>query len=360
MIRLLYLLFLAGCTFLVSIRGGTIPYLLFYFALFLPATALFYTFYVYVRFRIVQEVSRVVVKAAEVPYRLILANEDPIPFLNIRLHYFEDMVTLVYGEEAEALICLLPHQKKQVDIKMYCKYRGTYSVGVKSVSVTDFLGLFTITYPMNSQIRLTAKPRLLSMDQLLLSLSIQDQKAEAFPLMRSQELAGLELRSYQAGDPLKYVHWKNSAKTGNLLVRKTIPEELVETIVFPDLSPQTEFSDNFLQIQDNIIEATLALLHDYDTKNIPVRVVGMTSRLFDYTIDSPAAFDRFYELCAELPFEAPLTPEAILSDFLRHALTPPVMILVTARASDTLLAYIQDKKRLGCEIHLIETGEPPL
>lgn len=64
----------------------------------------------------------------DVPYRLILANEDFIPFTGIR-----------------------------VDTRMYCKYRGTYPVGVKSVSVTDFLGLFTITYPMKSQIRLTAK-----------------------------------------------------------------------------------------------------------------------------------------------------------------------------------------------------------
>ena len=58
--RLLYLLFLAGATALVSLRGGNISYLLFYFALALPILAFLYSLYVFYRFKIVQEVSRVV------------------------------------------------------------------------------------------------------------------------------------------------------------------------------------------------------------------------------------------------------------------------------------------------------------
>lgn len=68
--------------------------------------------------------------------------------------------------EDTGVISLLPHEEIRVDTKMYCKYRGTYPVGVKSVEITDFLGLFTIPYPMMSQIRLTARPRIIPMEQL--------------------------------------------------------------------------------------------------------------------------------------------------------------------------------------------------
>lgn len=172
--KLIYLLFLIGSTILVSFRGGNISYLLFYFALLLPVLAFLYSLYVFNRFKIVQEVSRVVVKAQEVPYRLLLANEDILPFTHIRLHFFSDMVRM--KPEDTGVISLLPHEEIRVDTKMYCKYRGTYPVGVKSVEITDFLGLFTIPYPMMSQIRLTARPRIIPMEQLKIVLQEQDPK----------------------------------------------------------------------------------------------------------------------------------------------------------------------------------------
>ena len=114
--RLLYLLFLAGATALVSLRGGNISYLLFYFALALPILAFLYSLYVFYRFKIVQEVSRVVVKAQEVPYRLLLANEDILPFTHIRLHFFDSMVSMKPSDPG--VISLAPHEEIRVDTQM--------------------------------------------------------------------------------------------------------------------------------------------------------------------------------------------------------------------------------------------------
>lgn len=36
---------------------------------------------------------------------------------------------------------------------------------------------------------------------------------------------------------MKYIHWKNSARAGELLVRKQMPEELFDTILIMDLAP---------------------------------------------------------------------------------------------------------------------------
>ena len=76
------------------------------------------------------------------------------------------------------------------------------------MEVTDFLGLFTIPYPLMSQIRLTARPRIIPMEQLRVVLQEQDPKNTLFPVSRLQELPDFELRSYLPGDPIKYIHWK--------------------------------------------------------------------------------------------------------------------------------------------------------
>lgn len=354
--KIIYFIFLIGSIVLASFRGGNIPYMLFYFALLIPVLALTYSIYVYFRFKIVQEVSRTVVKAKEVPYRLILANEDFIPFTDITLHYFSDMVKIEESKDINNL-CLLPHQILRVDTKMYCKYRGTYPVGVKSVSVTDFLGLFTITYPMTTQVRLTAMPRILPLELLMADLQKKDPKNTLFSVSKLQELPDYEARPYRPGDQLKYIHWKNSAKTGELLVRKQMPEELFETVIIMDLSPIPGDIDVRLQTEDNIIESVIAFVHDYYLKQIPVRVVYMEDdKLKELLINARTGFERFYEICAALSFQSSLPLEKVWANYSSQAAHSYAVILITASVSGDLRRYTEENGRIGNEVILIDTG----
>ena len=359
--KLLYLFFLIGATILVSCRGGNISYLLFYFALLLPVLAFFFFLYVFYRVKIVLAVFPVVVKGQEVPYRLLLANEDFLPFTHIRLHFFSDMVRMKPADPG--VISLLPHEEIRVDTKMYCKYRGTYPVGVKSVEVTDFLGLFTIRYPMMSQIRLTARPRIIPLEQLKIVLQEQDPKTSLFPVSRLQDLPDYELRSYLPGDSRKYIHWKNSARAGELLVRKQMPEELFETILFMDLTPQGEgmeakhSMEAKRSMEDNIIEAALSFVHDYYLKNIPIRILFMEDSLREILVDESTGFEPFYDKCAELSFESPYPLEKVWDSFLSSSGGPNAYILVTAFVTDALARSVAENQLAGNEVLLVNVGE---
>ncbi|MDO5603431.1 MAG: DUF58 domain-containing protein, partial [Oscillospiraceae bacterium] len=274
--KALYALLLLAALVLVSFRGGTIPWMLLYFLLMLPVLAVLYVLYVYCRFRIGQNVARVVKKGERVPYQLELANEDVLLVSGIGLNFYTDMVQVLERDEQGKLAAyrpergrynLLPRQKSMVELELYCKYRGTYPVGVKSVSVTDFFGLFTITYPMLAHIRLTARPRVLPIERLQSRLSAQDAKRAAAS-REEQELLDLNLRKYAAGDPLKLIHWKNSAKAGELLVRKQMPQELCEIVVIMDCAPIKKEREKRLQAEDNVVETALTLLYDACKKKI--------------------------------------------------------------------------------------------
>lgn len=222
--KLIYFALLIGSVVLVSFRGNAVSWLIFYFMLSLPLLALLYALYVYCRFRIGQQVSRYVNKGEAVPYRLRLANEDLLLISGIGLNFYTDTVQVLkvkpdgtkipYEQEPDSF-SLLPHQQKNVEVTLICKYRGTYQVGVKSVSVTDFFGLFTITYPMMSHIRLTARPRILTLRQLGEKLKVRDPKKNRASAARLQEMLDFELKKYTAGDSLRRIHWKNSAKAGS-------------------------------------------------------------------------------------------------------------------------------------------------
>lgn len=349
------LCFLAGTGILVSYRGGNISYLLFYSALALPLTALAYSLYVYLRFKIVQEVSHVVIKGQKVPYHLLLANEDPIPFTDISLHFYTDRVTMKEDMEAGHL-CLLPRSQTGVDTRMHCRYRGTYPVGVKSVTVTDFFGLFSITYPMRSQVRLTAKPRLIPLEDLMLNLQEKDPKADLLSLSHVQDLPDYDLRRYQSGDSRKRIHWKNSAKAGELLVRRQMPEELFETVVLLDLSPIDAPEEERLTMEDNVIETALSFIHDSFQRRVPVRAVFMQEELCYTSFDTSADFDAFYTRCADLSFTAAYPLEKVWLEYQAHSTGSHACILVTARGTQALRNALREENLAGKEAVLIEAG----
>lgn len=365
--KALYVLFLIGTIVLVSFRGGNISWMLFYFALMLPFMALAYSLYVYFRFRIVQEVARTVVKAQKVPYRLILANEDFLPFSNITLNYETERVTIL-GEEGQdggadsekwSELYLPAREHIKVDTRMYCKYRGTYPVGVKSVSVTDFLGLFTITYPMKEQVRVTARPRIIPLERLMAGMQKKDAKRNLFSVQKLQELPDFELRRYYPGDPVKYIHWKNSAKAGELLVRKQMPEELFETVLLLDLSPIGGDKQERLTLEDKVIEAAVAFVHHYYMKKIPVRIVYMEKkRLEEMLVDVHTGFDAFYELSANIPFAAEEPAAEVWGRYAaRQNARGNTMIVITAYSDRGLEQKVREYGRNGGEAVIIEAGE---
>lgn len=355
----LYFLLLIGSAVLVSFRGGNIAWLLFYFALLLPALAFTYSLYVYHRFKIAQEVARTVVKAQKVPYRLILANEDVIPFSNITLNYFADRVTFRDGKLTDTKhLCLSAREHIQVDTRMYCKYRGTYAVGVKSVTVTDFFGLFTITYPMREQIRVTVRPRILPLEALTAGMQKRDPKKNLFSVAKLQNLPDYEVRSYQPGDSRKYIHWKNSARAGELLVRKQMPEELFEIVIILDLFPAEENPEKRLIAEDRVMEAAVAFVHHYYIKKIPVRVVYMGKQLEEILIDARTGFEKFYELSANLPFASQEPVENVWKSYAAgHSGKGVSFLVITPVIGDGLQRMAQESRRNGKEAVILEAGE---
>lgn len=368
--KIIYIALLIGSVVLVSFRGGVIAWMLFYFMLMIPILALLYALYVYCRFRIGQQVARYVDKGKSIPYRLELANEDLLIMTGIGLNFFtdtvqvmkrkEDRTTVAYENEPESLF-LLPHQKKKAELKLYCKYRGTYSVGVKSVSVTDFFGLFTITYPLLTHVRLTARPRILSLAQLQSKLEKRDPKKNRPAVSRLQEQLDFELRKYIPGDSMRHIHWKNSARMGELLVRKQASQELYEMVVIMDCS----FFDKKdklqrMQMEDNIIETALALLYDACLKKVKARIVWCQDHLNEWQIDSMKSFQKFYNLCADLQFDSCMTLEETWKACEAKMTGSPAFWLIGSNVPQQLSQLVDISRRQGKEVLLVDTGEEPL
>ncbi len=343
---------IASCTF-ASFFGGNLAYGLFYFSLAVPVVALIYVLYVYMHFKIYQSVgTKTVVKGEPVPYFFQLCNEDKVTYHSIKVHFFKDRSYVLEGKE-DTEYCMLPGDKQSLSSMMVCNYRGEYEVGIDSVKIVDFFGLFPMTYPLASKLKLTVLPRVITINDSKLIAVNQDAKQSLYPLKKQEEELTAEARKYTYGDTKKMIHWKLSAKKQELMsrTRVAIPESGV--LLFWDLSETKGKEIEVLIVQDLIIESILALAQYCLKKKIPCRIFFSEEKIKSQKIYSETDFQSLYEKSSSVIFNTSFTLADMIQMSERSIYENQQYILVTNTLSQTLYTCLLPVYSRGNEVTII-------
>ncbi len=122
-----------------------------------------------------------------------------------------------YGEDT-LLFPLLPRGEFRREYPLEFPYRGVYAIGVEKLVVVDFLGLFRRTLRPKISLSVTVYPR--SDANYLLMLQGGPQKTALFTDLFNEDYSSVaDVRKYASSDSLRKVHWKLSAKRGELMVK---------------------------------------------------------------------------------------------------------------------------------------------
>ena len=223
--RVIYLIFLILTVVFVSNRGGAISYALFYAALIYPVLAILYLLISRAAIRIYQDLPvREMKKNLDEPYTLLIENSGFFPIAGITLYTYGERSS--FGEEIDGMqISLIPKEKREISTTFSCRYAGSYEAGIERLSFTDCFGLFTLKLktpaPLYVQVLPVVNPET-AQDAVKAVLELTSGTSGG--RMKEQEsILGNDLRTYVPGDPLKRIHWKNYARSGELFVR--LPEE---------------------------------------------------------------------------------------------------------------------------------------
>lgn len=288
----------------MSYYGGNISYALFFLTVFIPILSFLYTTYVYIRFKLYQSIGRIlIVKGDWIDYSFIIANEDFLTFRNIKVNFIKDRSTI---EDTDVVrqYSLLPGESERLDTRIKCNYRGEYYVGVDSVEVTDFLYLFSITYPVNSKLKAIVLPRVVPLERLGIAPPEVDVKNPLHFSNHSEEELDTEIRNYYPGDHKKRIHWKASARQQELVSRKYHHKPKAEIIIFMDMMKVKENELSVIIVEDKIIESVLAITNFYALRGTRSRIIYEMEGKKQIDISSKEEFNAFYKACAAIKFEA--------------------------------------------------------
>ncbi len=312
--RLIFAAAIVGSSVFASYFGGNISYALFYLSIFIPIIAFLYTLYVYFRFKIYQKMdSYLVVKGDWTIYSFVIANEDYVTFRNVKVNFLSDRSTIESAHQI-AEYSLLPSESERLETRIKCNYRGEYYVGVDSIEVTDFLYLFSITYPITSKLKVVVLPRVVQLDQLGIAPGQTDVKNPLRSGNMAEEELDTEMRKYYPGDSRKRIHWKASARMRELITRKYQHIPKAEIVLFMDLMKIKEDELKVVIAEDKIIESVLAISNFYAQRETPSQIIYEMDgkRLVD--VHSKEDFNAFYKACVHIRFDSQIPVSELLAE----------------------------------------------
>jgi uncharacterized protein (DUF58 family) len=149
---------------------------------------------------------------------LTLTNEGRTPNGVLLL---EDQVPYVLGTRPRFVLeGIGTGWRETVTYQVRSDVRGHFEIGPMSVRVTDPFGLVELGRTFRTTVPLTVTPRTVLLPQIPLGgawTGSGDNRPRAFATGSAEDVT---VRDYRQGDDLRRVHWRSSARLGELMVRR--------------------------------------------------------------------------------------------------------------------------------------------
>ncbi|MCR5098244.1 MAG: DUF58 domain-containing protein, partial [Lachnospiraceae bacterium] len=240
----------------ITCLGGPVTYIFFWTVLAVPVICLVYIFSVIIFIKYHQETEgRNMVVGSPSDFYITLVNETFFSFSSVRVIFYSSFST-VNDVEEDAVYELSPHSQIKKKTRLICRYRGEYKVGMKSIAVTDFLGLFTINWRVKEPLSVIVEPALIQLDTL--GEDDENEASRHENIMRKNEPA-IPVRAYAPGDDVRFINWKATAAMNKLMVREQTSEEKSGIAIIMDPCRYDELPENYLPKENKVVELLLAL-----------------------------------------------------------------------------------------------------
>jgi len=317
--RILYICLFAAALVFAYFNGGRIPYMFLYTMLLLPAFSVLYTLIIYMRFKLGQDLDkRFVTKGDRVSFLFSINNEDFLlyPYLKVSL-YGSD--TIFENQYQIRNFSLPPFSGRNYAFELQCNYRGNYEIGIDSVEIEDFFGLIKLRYNVGEPKYVTVYPKIVYLEKFHLRTDFMSE-VHSMLNTRDEDMTTIsEIRKYQYGDSMKRIHWKLTARTQELMVRKFQSTSETNTLLLLDLRKNHYSPGENIMLEDKLIEAVVAVLYYCLNKWIPVELVFFSESLHSIQAKNHLMFNEIYETLARVRFSDDVAVEDLLEIYTETA-----------------------------------------
>ena len=351
--RLLCALAILACAVLIGFRGGAAAFLLFWAAVLVPLLALLCR--ALFRHALLAELetdTEQVLRGERIPCTLVLHNRGILPIPKIRVKLIAGKVRLPEENGTGALCCALqPGETRRIAFAPLSLHCGRAEVGAAEILVPDYFALTQLRLRRTREIAVL--PRTRKAETLLVAPPQETEKRRSARSYYGDAAPDGELRAYLPGDDLRRVHWKASARSGELIVRRLEPEPKSELVLIPDARAGLPEDPGGWFAADSILEGTLCIADYYLRHGVALRVLPDEKRATP--VRAPRDWDRLQQLCAGDFFTGETRPDELLSQDIASGGVGPY-ILLTRTVDEALLCRVSRCIHRGVQVTLLCVG----
>jgi len=197
---------------------------------------------------------------SRLPTGLMLA-EDTVPYM-------------LGGRPRFVLDRVLPQRAVDVDYTVRSQLRGRYRIGPLTVRLTDPFGLCELTRSFSASDLLVVTPQVVSLPEIRLG---GDWAGAGESRARSVATAGEDdaaTREYRQGDDLRRIHWRSTARRGELMVRREEQPWQSRAVLLLDCRGAAHHGDGPLSSLEWSISAAASIGLHLAKAGFTMRVVG--------------------------------------------------------------------------------------
>jgi uncharacterized repeat protein (TIGR01451 family) len=249
-----------------------------------------------------------------------------------------------------------------------CLKRGIFEFGPTTISSGDPFGFFRNRTELPSKERLLVYPRILPLEDLGIPSRHPFGDLRVRRHLFEDPVQVMTTRDYVAGDPMKQIHWKSSARLQRLQSRVFEHTTTMDLALFLDTRTVADtfywslISPDFLETAV-IVAASIASYsanNGYKTGFYANEYYWYSDHLMKLPPSNhPDQLKEVLEALAQVRGLATMSSEVLLDREARHISWETTLVLITAVPTATLMASLKRYQRAGRRVALVLIGQAP-
>ena len=277
-----------------------------------------------------------IAKGQEVSYFVIVENAHFWPCTLVGIRFFGDEIGLTV-QEKQKYFAIKSFGEKELEFIISGNYRGAYEIGIEEVVLYDFLGLFKFKQKHDLKSILTITPRILPIKGIAVESVTQDEVISKRHMQGEDYSIVSELRKYQPTDGYKKVHWKASAKRGELISKNYQEAERCVVTFYINNTLGGGSREESLELEDKMMEAVVSVMYYCNRFSHPISLNYIGGIPMEFTMDFPYV----YKVASGLPFENEGSLTELLENYLKTNKEPMNLFIFSNKVSERLIGTLQ-------------------
>ena len=194
-------------------------------------------------------------RAMIIPWLRVESGVSP----NIRFGRQENLHT---GSTAHtcSLFTLMPYQQIRRRHRVTFLRRGEYNLGNATLTAGDLFGLFEAHREQTMDVPVLVYPRLLDQSAMPASLSLMVSEAVSRRHLLQDPFLFRGIRPYQAGDPVRDIHWAATARTNEVQLRLHDPSAQCRLLVVLNMQlKDAQWGERLMDYEQDQVEHGISM-----------------------------------------------------------------------------------------------------